>query len=138
MLKTCRSSGLVLSSPLMSLFVIRGARAVQPVSLKRVFFWGLYVLGSLFLAFRFLLSLVPGGIHDLRMFLFYFAADAIPASLLLACYLLYKKIMDSRNWESEGVPSGTYRAFGFLTSVELAFSLLRVSGMLLFFLFKFK
>jgi hypothetical protein len=51
---------------------------MQPVSLKRVFFWALYFLGSLFLAFRFLLSLVPGGIHDLRMFLFYFAARRDP------------------------------------------------------------
>ena len=115
-----------------------GARTVQPVPLKRVFFWGLYVLGSLFLVFRFLLSLVPGGIHDLRMCLFYFASDAIPASLLLACYLLYKKIMDEGNWKNEGIPSGTYRAFGFLTSVELAFCFLRVGGMLFYFLFKFK
>jgi hypothetical protein len=110
---------------------------VQPVPLKRVFFWALYVLASLFLTFRVLLSLVPGGIHDLKMFLSYLTLDAIPASLLLACYLLYRKIIDPRNWENDGAPSGIYRAFGFLTLIELTFCLLLVAGMLSFFPFKF-
>jgi hypothetical protein len=111
---------------------------VEPVSLKRVLFWCLYVLASLFLVLRFLLSLVPGRIHDFRMFLFYFGADVIPASLFLACYLLCKNIMDERNWENDGVPSRAYNVFGFLTSVELAFCLLRLGGMVFYFIFKFK
>jgi hypothetical protein len=103
-----------------------------------VFFWALYFLGSLFLAVGVILSLVPGGIHDLKMFLFYLTADAIPATLLLACYLLYTKIMDARNWESEGIPGGIYRVFGLFTSMELAFCLLRICGILFYFPFKFK
>jgi hypothetical protein len=111
---------------------------VQPVPLKRVFFWVLYVVGSLFLVYSVLLGLVPGRINNLKIFLFYLTADAIPAVLLLACYLLDRKIMDERNWENEGVPSGIYRAFGFLTSLELAFCVLRVGGLSFYFLFKFK
>ena len=111
---------------------------MQPVPLKRVFFWSLYVLGSLFLVFTVLLSLVPGGIHDFKTFLFYLTADAIPASLFLACYLLYYNIMDPRYWGYEGIPSGTYRVLGFLTSIELAFCLVRVGGLLFYFLFKIK
>jgi hypothetical protein len=111
---------------------------VQPVPRKRVFFWALYVLGSLFLVFRVLLSLVPGRINDLKIFLFYLTVDAIPANLLFACYLLYRKIMDTRNWRSEGVPSGTYRLFSFLASMELAFCLLRVGGMMFYLLFESK
>jgi hypothetical protein len=117
---------------------LAGAKTVQPVPLKRVLFWVLYVVGSLILAYTVLLGLVPGRINNLRIFLFYLTADAIPAVLLLACYLLDGKIMDERNWENGGVPSSAYRAFGFLTSVELVFCVLRVGGMLFYFLFKFK
>jgi hypothetical protein len=106
---------------------------VQPVPLKRVFFWTLYFLGSLFLIFRVLLSLVPGGVHNFKDYLFYLTADVIPASLLLACYWLYNKIADPRYWENEGAPGGIYRAFGFLASMELAFCLLRVGLMLVYF-----
>jgi hypothetical protein len=111
---------------------------VQPVPLKRVFFWVLYVVGSLFLVCSVLLGLVPGRINNFKIFLFYLTADAIPAALLLACHLLDRKIMDERNWENEGVPSGIHRAFGFLTSVELVFCVLRVGGLLFYFLFKFR
>jgi hypothetical protein len=49
-----------------------------------VFFWVIYVVESLFLAYSVLLGLVPGRINDLKIFLFYLTADAIPAVLLLA------------------------------------------------------
>jgi len=60
---------------------------VQPVLLRRVLFWVLYVVGSLLLVFSVLLGLVPGRINDFKTFLFCLTADAIPALLLLVCYL---------------------------------------------------
>ena len=110
---------------------------MPPVALKRVFFWALYFLGSLFLVFRVLLSLVPGELHNFKDYLFYLAADVIPASILVGCYWLYHEIASPKNWENEGPPSGIYRVFGFLASMELAFCLLRVCLMLVYLLLKY-
>jgi len=98
---------------------------LEPVSLKRVFFWVTYVIGNMNLAFGLLFGLVPRSRHleDFDMDLIIWG---ICSCLFLSSCFLIRRIFDPKLQEKEGIPEARYFAFMLLAFGELLFALFRV------------
>jgi hypothetical protein len=94
---------------------------MEPVALKRVFFWVFYALGTLILAFGLLLMQVPRTRLD-KDFRFELIVWAICSGFLFTALLLARRILDERTWEHEGQPGEAYRTFDLVARTQLVFS----------------
>jgi hypothetical protein len=94
---------------------------MQPIPLKRVFFWAAYILGTLALVFGRLLAQVPRGTND-KDFRLELVVWGTSFCLLGASLLLMKTIYAHR--ATEGDPTRAYFLFSMLSAGELCWCLL--------------
>ena len=93
---------------------------MEPVPLKRVFFWIAYVLGTLVMPFGLLLGMVPRGIRDNN--LDEIVVWGICSAFLLLALFLDRMILDRRRWKLEGQPGNRYHVAKFALVRQLIVS----------------
>src|SRR5258708_13343812 len=106
-------------------------RAVEPVPLKRVFFWAFCVLGSLVFVCGLLLTQVPRPIHDedFRLELVIWGSSFC---FLLISLLFARRIPYVKTWDSEDPPTGAYGLFIVLCFLQLLFCLYALVSFLIY------
>src|SRR3979411_772802 len=93
---------------------------MEPIPLKRVFFWATYILGTLVFIFGLLLTQAPRGRND-KDFRFEFAIWGSCFCLLVICLLLMKRISNVKYRSAEGEPGRAYYLFSLFSAGELCF-----------------
>jgi cytochrome b561 len=93
---------------------------MEPVPLKRVFFWATYLFGTVTFIFGLLLTQVPRGRNDMD-FLLDLATWGGCFCILVICLLLMRRISSARCSGIEGKPGGAYYLFSLLGAAELCF-----------------
>jgi uncharacterized membrane protein len=96
------------------------APRMEPIPLKRIFFWTTYILGTLAFIFGLLLAQVPRGRND-KDFRLEFAIWGSCLLLLVICLLLMKRISSAERRKTEGEPGGAYNLFSLFGAGELCF-----------------
>ena len=106
-------------------------RAVEPVPLKRVFFWAFYVLGSVVFVCGLLLTQVPRPIHDedFRLELVIWGSSFC---FLLISLLFARRIPYVKTWDSEDPLTGSYGLFIVLCFLQLLFCLYALVSFLIY------
>jgi cytochrome b561 len=93
---------------------------MEPIPLKRVFFWTTYILGTLVFVFGLLLTQVPRPQND-KDFRLEFAIWGSCFGILVVCLLLMRRISSARFRRTEGEPAKAYYLFSLLGAGELCF-----------------
>jgi hypothetical protein len=102
--------------------------AMEPTPLKRVFFWGTYVVGTVAFIFGLLLTQVPRSANN-KDFTLEFLFWGGCFLLLAISLMLMRTITSSKSRKTEGGPGWSYYFVGVLSAAEMSicvFALLSV------------